>query len=71
MIFFSLEASASNLVKYSILMSFLIWVSSYKFKFFVSFANKSLSGRELNSSSGVFFVVSTHFLIKIFRFFIN
>ena len=29
--------------------------------------NNSVSGNELNSSSGVFFVASTHFSIKMFR----
>jgi len=32
------------------------------------FANNSLSGRELNSSSGVIFVVSKHFSINVFKF---
>ena len=46
-------------------------MSSYKFNSLTSWASKSLSGSALNSSSGVFFVVSTHFSIKIFRFSCN
>ena len=38
-----------------------------KFRSLIFFANNSLSGKELNSSSGVIFVVSTHFSIKIFK----
>ena len=41
-------------------------MSSYKSKSLTSLASKFLSGSELNSSSGVFFVVSIHFSIKIF-----
>ena len=66
-IFLSLEAEFSNLDKYLILSSFSIWVSSYKFNSFTSLASKSLSGSELNSSSGVFFVVSIHFSINMFK----
>ena len=67
-IFLSLEAEASNLDKYLIFSSFSIWVSSYKFSFLTSLASKSLSGSELNSSSGVFFVVSIHFSIRVSKF---
>ena len=42
-------------------------MSSYKFKSLTSLASKSLSGSELNSSSGVFFVVSKHFSIRTFK----
>ena len=66
-IFLLLEAEASNLDKYSILPSFSTWVSSYKFNSLTSLASKSLSGSALNSSSGVFFVVSTHFSIRVFK----
>ena len=48
-----------------------MWVSSYKFKSFTSLASKSLSGSELNSSSGVFFVVSIHFSIRVSKFSFN
>ena len=41
-------------------------MSSYKFKSLTSLASKSLSGSELNLSSGVFFVVSIHFSISTF-----
>ena len=70
-IFLSLEAKVSNLDKYLILSSFSIWVSSYKFNFLTSFASKSLSGSALNSSSGVFLVVSIHFSINIFKLSFN
>ena len=43
-----------------------MWLSSYKFKSFISLASSSLSGKELNSSSGVIFVVSIHLSIKFF-----
>ena len=46
-------------------------VASYKSRSFTSLANKFLSGSELNSSSGVFLVVSIHFSIKILRLSIN
>ena len=36
-----------------------------KFRSLISLANKSLSGKELNSSSGVIFVVSMHLSIKV------
>ena len=70
-IFLSFEAEVSNFFRYSILVSFFIWVSSYKSKSLTSFASKSLSGSELNSSSGVFFVVSTHFSIRVSKFSFN
>ena len=57
----------SNIDKYLILSSFSIWVSSNKFNSLISRASKSLSGSALNSSSGVFFVVSIHFSINIFK----
>ena len=62
--FFS-NAESSTSFKYSIFSSFSIWSSSYKFRSLISLANKSLSGKELNSSSGVIFVVSMHLSIKV------
>ena len=62
--FFS-RATSSTSVKYSIFSSFLMWSSSYKFKSLIFVASKSLSGRELNSSSGVIFVVSIHLSIRV------
>ena len=70
-IFLLLDAEISNFVKYSILSSFFMCVSSYKSKSLTSLASKSLSGSELNSSSGVFFVVSIHFSIRVSKFSFN
>ena len=66
-ILLSLEVEVSSLDKYSILSLFSMWVSSYKFNSLTSWASKSLSGSELSSSSGVFFVVSIHFSINTFK----
>ena len=62
-IFSSEDAILSSSFKYSIFFSLSKCVSTYKFKFFISLAKSSLSGKELNSSSGVFLVVSKHFSI--------
>ena len=62
--FFS-NAASSTSFKYSIFSSFSMWSSSYKFKSLIFVASKSLSGKELNSSSGVIFVVSMHLSIKV------
>ena len=64
-IFLSSDAEVSNIFRYSILLSLSKWVSSYRFKSLTFLTSRSLSGSELNSSSGVFFVVSIHFSIKI------
>ena len=62
------EADSSKSFKYFIFLSFSNLVSSYKLRLLICLANKSFSGKELNSSSGVIFVVSKHFSIKVFIF---
>ena len=62
------EAASSKSFKYFIFLSFSNLVSSYKLRLLICLANKFLSGKELNSSSGVIFVVSKHFSIKVFIF---
>src|SRR6056300_172298 len=56
---------------FMIFLSISICAWSYKLRSLICLANKSLSGRELNSSSGVIFVVSKHFLINVFKFSFN
>ena len=62
------DVAVSSSLRYSIFLSFSICDSSYKSKSLILFANKFLSGSPLNSSSGVIFVVSIHFSIKVFIF---
>ena len=68
MISFFLNTASSTSFKYSIFSSFSIWSSSYKFRSLILLANKSLSGNELCSSSGVIFVVSIHLSTNVLMF---